>query len=112
MSNSLCGCKTWSIREHDNSRIMLAEVKFMRRIAKYTWQAYRTNVDILSELKINPVIEKMQNYRNKWIQVIRRSDRDRRSHLIFKYRPARYEAKEEPSEDFSIGNGNGTGLEA
>jgi len=25
--------------------------------------------DILSELKINPVVKKIQNYRNKWIHV-------------------------------------------
>jgi hypothetical protein len=30
-------------------------MKFMRRTAKYTWQDYKTNEDILSELKIKPV---------------------------------------------------------
>jgi hypothetical protein len=34
----LYGCKTWEIREQDKSRIVLAEVQFMRRMAKYTWQ--------------------------------------------------------------------------
>jgi len=37
------------------------------RMAKYTWQYYKTNEDILSKLKINPVIIKIQNYNNKWI---------------------------------------------
>jgi hypothetical protein len=35
-----------------------AENKFIRRTAKYTWRDYRTNEDILSELKINPVVKK------------------------------------------------------
>jgi len=48
-------------------------------MAKYTWQDYRTNEDILSELKNIQVTEKIQNYRNKWIQHIRRPDRDRRT---------------------------------
>jgi len=46
---------------------MSAEMKFMR-MAKYTWPGYKTSEDILSELKINPVLNKIQNYRNKLIQ--------------------------------------------
>lgn len=33
--------------------------------AHYTWQDYKTNKDILTELKINPVVVKTQNYRRK-----------------------------------------------
>jgi hypothetical protein len=58
------------IREQDKSRITSAEMEFMRRTAKYTWQDYKTNDDILSELKINPIVNKFQNYRNKWIQYV------------------------------------------
>jgi len=50
----LYGCDTWAIREHDKFRIMSAEIKFMR-MAKYMWKDYKTNVDILSELKMNLV---------------------------------------------------------
>jgi len=46
------------------------------RTAKYTWQYYKPGEDILSELKLNPVVKKMQNYRNKWIHV-RQMNRDR-----------------------------------
>jgi hypothetical protein len=59
-------------------------MKFMRRTAKYTWQDYKTNEDNLSELKINPVENKIQNYRNKWIHVWQ-MDTDRLLHLIMKY---------------------------
>jgi hypothetical protein len=50
-------------------------MKFMRRTAKYKWQDYKTNDDILSALTINPVVKKIQNYRNQWIQHVRRMDR-------------------------------------
>jgi len=43
--------------------------------------------DILSELKNNPVSKKIQNYRNKWIQHVRRMDRDRQAATIIKYQP-------------------------
>ena len=35
-------------------------MKLMGRMAKYTWQDNKTNEDILSELKINPVVNKIQ----------------------------------------------------
>jgi hypothetical protein len=40
-------------------------MKFMKRSANYTWQDYKTNEDILSELKINPVVKKIHNYSHK-----------------------------------------------
>jgi len=46
---------------------MSAEIKPLR-MAKYMWKDYKTNVDILSELKMNPVLKEIQNYRNKWMQ--------------------------------------------
>jgi hypothetical protein len=36
-------------------------MKFMRRMAKYSWQDYKTNEDILSVLKFNPVVNKIRN---------------------------------------------------
>jgi hypothetical protein len=42
-------------------------MKFMRRTAKYTLQDYKTNEVILSELKVNPLVNKIQKYRNKWV---------------------------------------------
>lgn len=35
----------------------------------------QNNEDILSEFKINPVVKKTQNYRNKLIRHVRRKDR-------------------------------------
>jgi hypothetical protein len=66
----LCGCESWAIREQDKSRIASAEMQFMGIMAKHTQKDNKANKDILSELKINPVIKKIQNYRNKWIQCI------------------------------------------
>jgi len=39
-------CETWAFRERDKARIKPAEMKFMRRTAKYTRQDYNTNEDI------------------------------------------------------------------
>ena len=58
------------------------KMKFMRTTTKYTWQYYNTNEDILSELRINQSVKKIQNYRNKRIQHVRQMDRDGLPHLI------------------------------
>jgi hypothetical protein len=55
---------------------MSAEMKFTKRNAKHTWQDYKTNEDILSEIKINPAVKKIHNYRHKWVQRVPRMDRD------------------------------------
>ena len=52
----------------------------MRRRANYTWQNYKTNEGIVSELKINPGVQKIQNHVNKWIQNVQRMDRERDCH--------------------------------
>jgi hypothetical protein len=52
-------------------------MKFVRRIPKYRWQDYKTNEDILSELKINPVLKKIQNYRHEWVQCVRIMEKDK-----------------------------------
>ena len=56
------GCENWSIREEDKSRITSAEMEFMGRTAKYMRQDYKTDEEILSELKINSLVKKIQNY--------------------------------------------------
>jgi hypothetical protein len=44
--------------------------------------------DILSELNINPVVNKIKNYRNKCVQNFRQMDRDWQTvRLIKKYQP-------------------------
>jgi len=48
----------------------------MSTTAKYTWQYYKTNLDILSGLNINPSVQKIQNYRKKWIKHVPRMDRE------------------------------------
>ena len=51
----LYGWEIQAVREEDKSRIKSGETKFMRRRTKYTLQDYKTNEDISSEFKINPV---------------------------------------------------------
>jgi len=83
----------------------------LRSTAKYIRQDYTsiTNAEILSELKIKPVLKKIQSYRNKLVQHVRQLDGDRLPHLTVKHLPS---GKDDSSKDFWTVNGTGTGHEA
>jgi hypothetical protein len=47
----LHGSETWTIKAKDARRISVAEIKYMRRTAQYTWTDYKTNTQTAKELK-------------------------------------------------------------
>ena len=65
----------------------------MRRTVKYTWQDYKTYDDVLSEREINPVVKKIQSHKNKWIQHVRQTDRDRQTATLNYEIPTMWEMK-------------------
>jgi len=49
----------------------------VRKPAGYTWTDYKTNAEIVKELNITPVLDKIQNYRKSWIQNVNGMPRKR-----------------------------------
>jgi hypothetical protein len=49
-------------------------MKFLRRTAGYTKLDKKRNTEILWELKINSVLEHIDQYRNNWKQHVQRMD--------------------------------------
>ena len=72
----LYGSETWRIKARDARRITAAEVKYMRT-AGYTWTDYNTNIKIAKELKITAILDKLLEYKRKWIQHVNRMPRNR-----------------------------------
>jgi hypothetical protein len=48
---------------------------------------HKTNTEIAKELNIIPVLDKIHDYKKKWIQHINRMPRNRLSRLIKNYTP-------------------------
>jgi len=46
----LYGSETWTIKARDVRRITAAEMKYMRRTARYPWTDYKTNAQIAKDL--------------------------------------------------------------
>ena len=60
--------ETWTIEAKDARRITAAEMKYMRRIAKYLQTDYKTNTQIAKELNITLILDKLLEYKRNWIQ--------------------------------------------
>jgi hypothetical protein len=61
------------------------EMRFMRKTAKYTWRDHKTNEEVLNELKVMSVLDKITSYRSDWIQNINQMPRSRLPDLLAKY---------------------------
>jgi len=83
----LYGCQTWTITASDARRITAAELKYMRRIAGYTWTDYKTNAQIGKELKITRILDKLLEYKRSWVQHINRMPRNRLPRVMKHYSP-------------------------
>jgi hypothetical protein len=62
-------------------------MKYMRRTAGYTWTEQKTTTDIAKELSRTPVLDKIQDYKRKWIQQVNQMPRIRLPRLIKNYTP-------------------------
>jgi hypothetical protein len=62
------GSEAWTVCKSDITRIIVNEMKFLRRTAGYTKLDKKRNTEILRELKINSALEHVDQYRNNWKQ--------------------------------------------
>jgi len=81
------GSETWTVKARDVRRITAAEMKYMRRIAGYIWTDYKKNVQIAKELKIIPILDKLQEYKRNRIQHVNRMPRNRLPRVLKRYSP-------------------------
>jgi hypothetical protein len=68
-------------------RITAAEMKYMRRTAEYIWTDYKTNTQIVKELKITQILNKLLEYERNWIQHVNRMPRNRLPRVMKHYSP-------------------------
>ena len=81
----LYGSETGTVKARDGRRITAAQMKYMRRTAGYTGTDYRTNTQIAKELKITPILDKLLEYKRKWIKHVNRMRRDRLTRVMKHY---------------------------
>jgi hypothetical protein len=47
--------ETWTVKSKDKSRLTGAEMRFIRKTAKYTWRDHKSNEEIINELKVTSI---------------------------------------------------------
>jgi hypothetical protein len=83
----LYGSETWTIKARDARRITATEMKYVRRIAGYTWTDCKTNTQIAKELKIAQISDKLLEYKRNWIQHVNKMSRSRLHRVMKHYSP-------------------------
>ena len=84
-------CKGFEYLVHSRAQIstltIQREMKYMRRTAGYTWTDHKTNTQIAKELKITPILDKLQEYKRNWIHHVNRMPCNRLPRVMKQYSP-------------------------
>ena len=81
------GSETWTVKEKDKSRIQAAEMRFLRSVKGCTREDHIRNVEIRKELQVIPLLEQIENYREKWTNHLSRMTEERIPKQALQYRP-------------------------
>jgi hypothetical protein len=55
------GSKIWTLRKQDKHRLTTIEMKFLRTAAGYIVMDYKRNEEIMQELHMTPILERIKN---------------------------------------------------
>jgi hypothetical protein len=66
------GSEAWTIRRNYESRLISAEMCFLRRTAGYTRWDHKRNEDILTELQMSQITVYIYQYRKIWKEYVNR----------------------------------------
>ena len=81
----LYGCETWSPMKKLVNRIQTAEMRFLRQLKGCTILDKIKNDDIRNELKVEPLYNKIGDYRQKWTDHMNRRSPERYPLLVRDY---------------------------
>jgi len=62
-------------------------MKYKRRVAGEIWTDYNTNIEIVKELNVTLILDKIREYRRHSLQHINRMPRNRLQRIVKNYRP-------------------------
>jgi hypothetical protein len=83
----LYGSEICTIKQCDRNRLRTAEMKYLRRTARYTFLNHKRNENILEELHVTPLEGKLCTYIHKWFQHVHRMEDNRLPKQLLNYRP-------------------------
>ncbi|KAJ4445824.1 hypothetical protein ANN_12509 [Periplaneta americana] len=79
--------ETWTLKEKDRSRLQAAEMRFLRSVVGVTRLDHIRNEEIRYNLKVNSLLETVDEYKQKWWEHVQRMSQDRTPKIIADYVP-------------------------
>ena len=83
----LYGSENWTLTASQRRRIEAAEMKLLRPLAGYTLHEHKTNNSIRKQLRTTSILDKIDEYRKKWLLHIQRMPQNRNPLKLYNYRP-------------------------
>jgi hypothetical protein len=83
----LHGSEIWTLRQKDKERLTTTEMQFSKGTARYTLFDHKRDEEILEELTVEPVDEKLRRYNSNWLQHATRTNSSRMPNIMLSYRP-------------------------
>jgi len=83
----LYGSENWTLTASQRRRIEAAETKLLRPLAGYTLYDHKTNKSIRKELRVTSILDKIGEYRKKWLLHIQRMPQNRIPLKSYNYGP-------------------------
>jgi hypothetical protein len=79
--------KFGSLGKRIKKKLTSVEIKFFIRTAGYTFFDHKRNEEILEQLKVEPVDEKLRRYKSNWLQHVTRMNNNTMTKIMLNYRP-------------------------
>jgi len=83
----LYGTENWTLTASKRRRIEAAEMKLLRPLAGYTLYDHKTNDYIRREVRITGTLDKIDEYRRKWLSHLQRMPQNLIPLKSYHYRP-------------------------
>jgi hypothetical protein len=64
--------KIWTLRKQGKHGLTTSEMKFFSRTAGYRVKDHKKSEEILQELHVTPILERIKKYKESWLQQISR----------------------------------------
>jgi hypothetical protein len=83
----LYGSENWTLTALQRRRIEVAEIKLFRPLAGYTLYDHKTNDSVRRELQTECILDKIVEYKRKWLLHLQRMPPNRIPLKSYHYRP-------------------------
>jgi len=83
----LCGSENWTLTALQRRGIEAAEMKLLKPLAGYTLYDNKTNDYIRRELRITGILDKIDEYRRKWLSHLQRMPQNLIPLKSYNYKP-------------------------